>query len=142
MGFGDINNGWWWIECTLKWSTVTKYCLCSNSNISTCSNSNISCETNCQGGVGVECESIGSVTACFPYWAQVGHVWQYLSMSLDMFGQNIASLAKRKQYSAPLWEVWILLSMLGCREAGTMTRVDFTRIPSATLSSSRKCQNV
>jgi len=40
------------------------------------------------------------VVACFPYWAQVGHIWQNVSMSLDMFGQKTASLAKRRQYSA------------------------------------------
>ena len=95
---------------------MSKYCLCLNSNIP--------CETNCQGRVGVGRDSIVLEVACFPYWVKVGHVWQ-----------NVSS--KTSKHSAPLWEWWILFSMLGLRDVETMARVDLRRIPSVTLRSSQ-----
>ena len=50
------------------------------------------------------CDNIGSAAACFPYWVQVEHEWQNSSISLDMLGQNMVSLAKRRQYLGPRWE--------------------------------------
>ena len=87
------------------------------------------------------CDNIGLAAACVPYWAEVEHEWQKSSMSLDMLGQNMASLAKRRQYSGPRWERWILVSMDERSEEGTMAQVDYKKMPSATLSSSWKCQN-
>ena len=59
---------------------------------------------NCHGRVGMGCDNNGSAAACFPYWAQVEQEWQNSSMSLDMLGQNTASLAKRREYSGPRCE--------------------------------------
>ena len=43
-------------------------------------------------------------------------------MALDIFGQKIASREKRRQYSRPLWDSWILCNMLAHRYVGTIAQ--------------------
>ena len=59
---------------------------------------------NCHGSVGVGCDNIGSVVACFLYRVQVEDEWQNSLISLDIVGQNMASLAVGRQYLEPRCE--------------------------------------